>query len=247
MLGHDGLLARRQVMATKNRPGKYRELSGVAKHILQDVRTDFTAKGLSANALAGQYAGVSIISLQQKYCGGAETTQVDFDLALKELEDALLISTGPMVPFDNRPGSGVFVMGLFSKREHVCITEAGYRAAAQMDSQNPRRSPPHVHISGGTFHQSQIGIGDQVKQVQKIDIENDAQLVEHLTELLLSSGVPVDGASKAEIARLVQVTRQGDIKEAKPIFQKLFGLASETVKQAAWGILTAIITKALGM
>jgi hypothetical protein len=234
-------------MAAKKRPGNPRDLSEMAKNLLQDVRDDFTSKELSADALTQVYDGVSVSSLRQKYCESASSTQVDFDLALKELEAARFVRTGPLAPFDNRPGSGVVVLGFFSKREYVCLTEFGYRAAAQMVSKKPRSNPSHVHISGGTFQYSQIGIGEQVTQMQKADIENDAEVMARLTELFLTTGKPIDETSKAELARLVHVAHQGDSKEAKPIFQKLFGLASETVKQTVWGILTAIITKAIGM
>jgi hypothetical protein len=179
-----------------------------------------------------------------KNCEGAGATKVDFDLALKELEDGL-VGTGPMAFFDNDPHSSVFILAMFSKREYVYLTEAGYRVAAQMDSQKPRSGSPRVHISGGTFHQSQIGIGEQVTQIQNVG--NDAEVIERLAQLLLTTGTPVDGASKAELARLVEVTHQGNLNDVKPIFQKPFGLAPETVKQTAWGILTAIIMKAVGM
>jgi hypothetical protein len=133
------------------------------------VRDDFSAKGLASRALAQHYIGLNIASLQTKYCELA-----DFDLALKELENALFVETGPMVPSDNKPGSGFVVLGFFSQREYVYLTEAGYSAAAQMTNQKPRSAPrPQVHISGGTFHQSQIGIGDQITQMQRVDIEND--------------------------------------------------------------------------
>jgi hypothetical protein len=72
-------------------------------------------------------------------------------------------------------------------------------------------------------------------------------VIERLTQLFSTTGAAVDGASKAEIVRLVEVTHQGNLNDVKPIFQKLFGLASETVKQTAWGILTAIIMKAVGI
>jgi len=234
-------------MVAKKKPGNHRNLSEVAKDVLQDMRADFTAKGLGASALRRHYVGLSIELLRQKYCEGAGATQVDFDLALKELEDGLFVGTGPMVPFPNRPGIGVFVLSLFSKREYAYLTEAGYRAADQMERQFPRSSPVRVHISGGTFHQSQIGIGEQVTQVQKVDIENDAEVIERITRLFVATGAPADETAKAEIGRMVGAAQQGDLKEARPIFQKLFGLASESVKQVAWGILIAIITKASGM
>jgi hypothetical protein len=139
-------------MAAKKRLGNHRELSGIAKNILQDVRDDFTAKKLGADTLTKDYVGVAISELEQKYCEGAGATKVDFDLALKELEDGL-VGTGPMAFFDNDPHSRVFILAMFSKREYMYLTEAGYRVAAQMDSQKPRSSSPRVHISGGTFHQ----------------------------------------------------------------------------------------------
>jgi hypothetical protein len=234
-------------MAATKRAGDHRKLSAVAKSILRDVREDFMSKNLSSKDLTQHYVGISIAALQSKYCEGAGHSQVDFDLALKELEGSALVKTGPVVPFDNPPGSSVFVIGLRSKREYAYLTEAGYRAAGETDNQTPRTSQPRVHISGGTFHQSQIGIGDQVTQTQKVDIENDAEVIERLAELLLTTGTPVGAPAKAEIMRLVEVTRAANLNEARPIFQKLFGLASEGAKQAAWGILTAIITKAMGM
>ncbi len=157
-------------MAVKKRPGNVRELCELAGSILQDVREDFLAKGLSSQELAKHYVGISLADLQQKYCTEGGVSQVDFDLALKELETALFVDTGPMVPFDNKRGSAVIILAFFSKREYVYLTEAGYRAASQIAKQKPRHAPrPHVHISGGTFHQSQIGIGDQVTQMQTID------------------------------------------------------------------------------
>jgi hypothetical protein len=234
-------------MSTKKRATNHRQLSEIAKNILHDIQDDFKAKGLSASALTEHYIGVAISQLQQKYCESGQTTQVDFDLALKELEDGFLIGTGPMVPYDNEPGSGIFIFAFFSKREYAYLTEDGYRAASQMGDQKTRNRPPYVHISDGTFHQSQIGIGEQVTQEQKFDVENDDEVIERLTQLFMTTGTPIDGASKAEITRLVKVTHEGDFKETKSMFQRLFGLASETVKQTAWGILTAIITKAVGL
>ena len=164
----------RETMAVKKRPGNVRALSELAGSILQDVREDFSAKGLSSRELAEHYVGISLADLQQKHCKEGGESQVDFDLALKELETALFVDTGPMVPFDNKPGSGVFILGLFSKREYVYLKEAGYRAASQMANQKPRQAPrTHVHISGRTFNQSQIGIGDQVMQMQRVVIDKD--------------------------------------------------------------------------
>jgi hypothetical protein len=53
-------------MAAKKRSVNHRELSGIAKNILQDVRDDFTAKKLGADALTNDYVGVAISELEQK-------------------------------------------------------------------------------------------------------------------------------------------------------------------------------------
>jgi hypothetical protein len=220
-------------------------LSGLAKNILQEVRADFVAKGLNAHALTGQYVGVSFSLLEQSHCGGDGATKVDFDLAAKELEEGQLVLTGPWVPYPNKPGSAVVILSLFSKREYMCLTEAGYKVATQKDSEKPRSNQPRVHISGGTFHQSQIGIGEQVTQVQRVEVQNDG-VIERLSQLLLQTGALVDDTARAEIGQLVEVAHQGNGGAAKIIFQKLFGFGSETVKRAAWGVVTALITKALG-
>jgi hypothetical protein len=107
-------------MSTKKRATNHRQLSEIAKNILHDIQDDFKAKGLSASALTEHYIGVAISQLQQKYCESGQTTQVDFDLALKELEDGFLIGTGPMVPYDNEPGNGIFILpSLASASTHI--------------------------------------------------------------------------------------------------------------------------------
>ncbi len=234
-------------MATKRRPSNYRQLSLLAKNVLLDIRDDFTTKGLDAASLTEQYEGLAISALEQKYCNNAGVARVDFDLALKELEQDDFAKSGPMVPYENPPGSTVVFFGMFSAHEYMYLTEAGYRAAAQMNSEKPKSSAAHVHISGGTFHQSQIGIGEQVTQIQKVDVENDAEVIERLLQLLSSSGAIVGQSIKSEVAQLVEITHRGNTAEVKPVFQKLFGALTESTKQVAWGILTAIITKQMGL
>jgi hypothetical protein len=176
-------------------------------------------------------------------------SQVDFDLSFKHLEERSLITTGPKVPYDNRPGSGVFIMGLFSKREYASLTETGYRTAQQSaEPLKPRRPPsPQIHISGGNFHQSQIALGEQVSQQQRNENLNSDEVMERLIQLLEKNGRQIDDATRADVHRVVTLAQEGDTKEAKPILQRLFGFASETVKQEAWAILTTLITKALGL
>jgi hypothetical protein len=101
-----------------------------SKHILGCLLQDFRARGLDASALESGYEGMAIPELRNRSLGADNTTTaVDFDLALKELEEKELVDTGPMDVIDNPPGSAVVLVGLYSKREYVYLTEKGYKAA----------------------------------------------------------------------------------------------------------------------
>ena len=104
-------------------------LDDLAKHILADVLADFRARNLGSEALSDGYVGPSILALEMKYCSEGSHSKVDFDLAMKQLEEDKLAETGPMVPYENTPGSQVVIVAIFSKREFVYLTEKGYRAA----------------------------------------------------------------------------------------------------------------------
>src|ERR1035438_886016 len=97
---------------------KVEELS---KAILRDLLADFTDRNLTAKDLSDWYIGVNLGTLQERFCGATAASPVDFDLALKDLEDGHLVRTGPMVPYDNHPGSSVVVIGLFSKRAYALL------------------------------------------------------------------------------------------------------------------------------
>lgn len=101
-----------------------------SKHILGCLLQDFRTRGLGADALELGYDGVAIQELRKRSLGAdSTTTSVDFELALKELEEKELVGTGPMDVIDNPPGSLVIFVGLYSKREYVYLTEKGYKAA----------------------------------------------------------------------------------------------------------------------
>ncbi len=122
----------------------------LSKQILADLVQDFRAKNLGSEALSNGYDGASIVALETKYCAGPYS-KVDFDLALKQLEESKLVDTGPRVPVQNPPGSQVVFVGLHhNKRQFVYLTEKGY-IAAQKSTPKPRSQAPSVRISGG-FH-----------------------------------------------------------------------------------------------
>jgi hypothetical protein len=145
---------------------RFEELS---REILNDLLVDFMNRGLSLGELSHGYAGVSLVWLKEQYGQSA----VDFDLALKEHVEGDFVDTGPKVPFENTPGSGFVVFGVRSMREHAYLTEKGYKAAQKgARTQKPRPPASHVYISGGTFHQSPIGIGERVVQAVAVTLSD---------------------------------------------------------------------------
>jgi hypothetical protein len=218
----------------------------LANQILADVVADFRAKNLGSTALTRGYVGGAIAALEVKYCADGTHSKVDFDLALKQLEEGKLVATGPMAPYENPPGSQVVVIAIFSKREFVYLTEKGYKAA-QKSTAKPRSPVPSVHISGGNFHHSPIGVGSTVNQAVNFNISNDSEVIEYLAKLLALHDPSSGDEGKREVVELVNMAKTGDLGKAKPIFQRLYGGAKETIKQLAWGVITAYVSKQLGI
>jgi hypothetical protein len=221
-------------------------LDDLARHILADVLADFRARNLGSDALSEGYVGPSIAALEIKYCAEGSHSKVDFDLAMKQLEEDKLAGTGPMVPYENTPGSQVVIVAIFSKRQFVYLTEKGYRAA-QKPAAKPRSPAPSVHISGGNFNQSPIGIGSTVNQAVNFNISNDSEVIEYLAKLLALHDPSSGEEGKRDVVELVNTAKTGDLGKAKPIFQRLYGGAKETIKQLAWGVITAYVSKQLGL
>ena len=221
-------------------------LDDLAKHILADVLADFRARNLGTEALSEGYVGASMVALEMKYCANGSHSKVDFDLAMKELEESKFVDTGPMVPYENTPGSQVVVIAIFSKREYVYLTEKGYRAA-QRPAAKPRSPAPSVHISGGTFHQSPIGIGGTVNQAVTFNIDNDSEVIDYLAKLCALHDPSFGEECRRDITALVTTAKTGDLAKTKPIFQRVFGVATEATKQVAWGVITAYVSKQLGL
>lgn len=218
----------------------------LSKAILQDLLQDFLDRGLGADALRKSYQGPSLSALKRKYCEEGSSSAVDFDLAVQDLEKEKSIQTGPMVAYENTPGWDVMMIGLYSKREYVSLTEKGYKAAHKGPVARTKTSS-HLHISGSTFHHSLIGVGADVTQTVTRDASSHSEAIAQLLQLLSVNGMRPDTDIEQDVVRMVEVTNQGNIAEAKPLFQKLFGLAAESVKNVAWGILTTLITKRMGL
>jgi hypothetical protein len=183
--------------------------------------------------------------LEIRYCENEGNLKVDFELAVASLEEEGLIDSGPYVPRENVPGSGVFFLGVYSKREYVCLNEAGYRVAASLGEERSRSSVGQVNISGGFFNNPQIAAGHQINQTQAVRSKENVATA--LRDLLQRERRAIDDSTEQDLQHLVTSAEYGNAGEAKSIFNKLFGLCSEATKQVGWGIVTELVTKALGM
>lgn len=137
----------------------------LSSEIMQYLLADFLGRSLTSDHLSDGYEGPRISAMKEHFSAKGAGA-VDFDLAMKDLENSGLIDTGPMVPFDNPPHSRVLVLGLWTKREYVYLTEKGYKAAKKRRPREKSRGTTNVNvnISGGHFHQSPMALGEHVNQ-----------------------------------------------------------------------------------
>ncbi|MGU3468831.1 hypothetical protein ACLBXO_28705 [Methylobacterium sp. C33D] len=223
-------------------------LDEVAIAILARLKEEFISSHRSAADLANTYEGPSLTEVENEVISNLGISKVDYDLALKNLEDNGLVKTGPMQMYDNPPNTGFVIVAIISKRQFLHLTEAGYRASSTIKSAAPRPRPQTVvTITGSTFHQSPVGVGQTVTQSLNFDVGDQNKSVNYLMDLLSKGSIAVDASAKADVTQMVQSATDGNMAAAKPIFQRLFGAAEEAVKQLAYGVLTAIITKQMGL
>lgn len=165
------MLEAKRVRKMANKSKRSANISDAAQKVLAALLAEFTEKNLGAKQLQDNYEGLSPAQLRSICCGDGRFSAVDFDLAMKELDEAELVKTGPMAVYENPPGSSVIVAALYSKNEYSYLTEEGYRVATRLHSPRSIRTPiPRVHISGGTFHQSPIGVGNNVSQTVHVSV-----------------------------------------------------------------------------
>ncbi len=222
------------------------KLNDLATEFLAVVLADFRSRGLQVDHLSEEYEGPSISSLEMQFGGDSGHSKVDFYLALQDLEEGEFIHTGPTVPHENTPGSDLFVLGFYSKREYVCLTAKGYKVA-QQSTKKPKTPTPSVKVMG-TFHNSPIAIaGDTVNQATTIsNIKNDSEVIERLAKLLSEHDPSSGEKERSEIADLVDSAKAGDKPKAQSIFQRLYSGAKENIRAAAWAVIVEVIKAHLG-
>lgn len=101
-----------------------------SKHILGCLLQDFQARGLGVDDLREGYVGMPMSELKTRSIGTDNTTTaVDFEIALRELEEKELVDTGPIEIRSSQPGAEPVYVLPISKREYVYLTEKGYKTA----------------------------------------------------------------------------------------------------------------------
>ena len=141
------------------------------RRIFTALLAEFRQRGLRAEDLRNGYKGMPPEELKEVCCADGGISDVDFDLALSELEQDDLVETGPREHVENNPNSMFVMVGFFiSKREYTYLSEEGYKAATRV---KPARASgtQHIHFSGN-FHQSAIGVGDHISQSVSIAAAN---------------------------------------------------------------------------
>jgi hypothetical protein len=141
------------------------------KRIFTALLAEFKQRALGVEDLRNGYEGMAPAELKQVCCADGDVSEVDFDLALSDLEQDNLVETGPREHVKNDPNSMVLMIGFFvSKREYSYLLEEGYKAATKI---KPTRMAgvQHIHFSGN-FHQSSIGVGDHSSQSVNVAATN---------------------------------------------------------------------------
>lgn len=221
------------------------KVDALSKEILKALLSNFIDRRFSVDALTDGYIGPSVADLKQKFCDDNPTSMVDFDLALKGLENQGLVETGPMQPYDNSSGSLVVMIGLHSKREYAYLNENGYKAAQRADAKKARRSPTaRVHISRSNFNQSPIGIGNQIAQFVKASEGDFDALSRTLTDL----GIPQDEIDSLQHA--INADRTNGVKpsfegEIGNWFTRLIARAAKGGLSVGVDVVSGTVSKAL--
>lgn len=224
-------------------------LEEAEKQILGALLADFTARELSASVLRKIYEGPMIADLSDAICVGDEITSVDFDLALKDLENKKFIKTGPYQSYKNTPGSRTLIFASYSLREYACLTEQGYKAARQPPNRPAKTSKivNNLHISGGNFNNMQLATGEVISQKMEVTAGADSDTLIKLVTILKEHGQSVTQDQQAELLAAIDQAKSGNGHEAKSILAQVCGPVWNSVQPVMWPILGELVKQSLGL
>lgn len=119
----------------KHKGTKSRQLHALdeaARFILSLLLSEFRERKLTTSDLRETYKGMPPNELKRR-CTIQGISDVDYDLAMKDLDQDNLVKTGPLEHVKNDPHSSLVFVGIFhSKNEYSYLTEDGYRQAVRL-------------------------------------------------------------------------------------------------------------------
>ncbi|TKK22200.1 hypothetical protein [Pantoea agglomerans] len=223
-------------------------LDEASKQILGTLFAEFTEKDYGAEDLKKGYEGPRIELVATAVCNSEEVTKVDFEIAFSDLEKQGYIKTGPMAVYDNDPNSGVIIIGMYSKKEYVYLTEKGYKSARQPPNKprNVQRVVTNIHISGGEIGNLQLASGETVTQTMNNTVDGSNDVVIKLIQILEQQGKPVTQEQISDVKAAVSQAEEGNAGSARQLLTKAFGSMWESANQVAWPLVAEIVKKSMG-
>lgn len=225
------------------------QLDEAAKQILGTLLADFTDRKLTAQDLKDGYEGPNIEVLATAVCSIADFTTVDFEVAFGDLENSNMIKTGPMAVYDNDRNSSVIFIGVYSKREFVYLTEAGYKESRKAPNrpQRVQRIVNNLTITGGSFSNMQLAQGESIKQEFNVAESSDSEIVNKLIEILEAQGVTATAENRDDVVSAVAEANKGNAGNAQSLLSKAFGVTWDTAKKVAVPVIAELVKKSIGL
>lgn len=235
-------------------------VNDASQFILAQLLDEFRNRKLTTKDLQQTYQGLPPAELKNRALSHG-INDVDFDLAMSELDSHELVKTGPTQLCDNPPFSSVTVIAFYSKNEYSYLTEEGYKEATRA-----RRGTPAVAHGGPVIHGDQyinygqaaaIGrhsIGTINHQQQWADIQNQIdfntlaseleQLKKHLLQGASSSS---DFQRLGQLADAEQYAKKKDGSKVIEVLSKVGKGTLSVAKDIGTTIAAKVIAKSMGL
>lgn len=233
--------------------------------ILQELLSEFRERKLTSQDLLTAYKGLAPNELKQR-CLAENISDVDFDLAMRDLDVHGLVKTGPMVPYDHPPGSLVTILSLRSKREYAYLTVGGYKEASKSESmtssvKRPSSLPPQAVFHGdqiinyghaGAIGRQSVGTVNHQEQwatsANQIDL---AQVVKELgtlkTELLKMAKTSADYQHLSVVAEAEQFAEKHDGPKLMETLSKSGKWLFDFATHVGTDVTAKLLAKAMGI